>query len=135
MILIALGALGDGGGARAQAAYYDPDAVVTVQGRVIAVQSGSAGPGAEPDLYLQVQTDRFVIDVLLGPAMWVARHGHGFGVGDRVTVTGAQTSVAGRPGIIAAELRGRGGRRTTFRDRRGAPRWGDEHGRHEHERQ
>jgi hypothetical protein len=124
MTLVVLGALAAGGVAQARASYYNPTTVVTVRGRVIAVQAGEAAPGAEPDLYLEVQTARGVVDVQLGPAIWVSREAPGITVGSQVTVSGSATTVAGERGIIAAEVSG-GARRPswTLRDPSGAPRW------------
>ncbi len=82
---------------------FDPGAVQTVSGQVVAVNRVRAGRGARVRLMLATPTER--IPITLGPAGYIAGQKFILAPGDQVSITGSRVAGRrGRPVIIATEV-------------------------------
>jgi hypothetical protein len=101
---------------------YDPQTVVTVSGVVVS----KTQPGAEADLpflvYLSLRTEKEKITVFLGPNLYIAQLPAQIKILDRVQVTGSKITWAGKPVILAAEVK-KGDQVLKLRDPNGVPLW------------
>ncbi|MGD8330384.1 MAG: hypothetical protein PVJ49_13200 [Acidobacteriota bacterium] len=100
---------------------YDPATVTTVEATVqeVLLESGRNG-GSGVHLLLQTEGEPTVVH--LAPQFWLNDNDLTLAAGDRVTVTGSKTVVAGAPALIAREI-GRGDTSLTLRDEAGVPAW------------
>ncbi len=103
-------------GARA----FDPGAVTTVHGKIVDVQRVARGRHEGVHLTIAAGSER--LEVVLGPDFYVDRQALKLANGDEVDVTGARTTLAGQPAIIAQDVR-RGGEVLALRDANGVPLW------------
>lgn len=113
------------GGWGAQGAYqrlYNPATVETVSGEVTAVERIAPLKGMGAGIHLQLKTDKETVSVHLGPAWYIERLDTRIEKGDAVQVTGSRVTVAGKPAIIATEVK-KGDGLLTLRDARGIPLW------------
>lgn len=113
------------GGWGAQGAYqrlYNPATVETVKGEVTAVERISPLKGMGAGIHLQLKTEKATIPVHLGPAWYIERLDTRIDKGDDIEVEGSRVTVAGKPAIIAAQVK-KGGAVLTLRDARGIPVW------------
>jgi hypothetical protein len=128
--LVALTLLGGGAQARhvhprgdPPPRHYDPATVVAFSGEVIGVRNVAHGSGEGTGVHLGIKTDNGVVDVVLGPAWYVAQLASRYHRGDNVAILGSRVAIDGQPAVIAAEAR-KGGDRLELRDlTTGAPRW------------
>lgn len=104
-------------------AKFDPAAIKTVEGVVMAVGK-SVRTGSEPDiLLLQVQTDTGdLVTVHAGPLNYVSKQDFYVVNGDRVSVTGAPAQSFEHSVILAARV-SKEGQVLTLRNREGRPVW------------
>ncbi len=98
---------------------YDPAAMATVSGLIVAQHRRTRGPR---DLCLVLMTERGTLDVHLGPFDFVDAQPVQLAAGDRVEVFGSLTRVEGYQMMIAQVVT-RGAERLVLRDPSGAPRW------------
>lgn len=119
--LIAAPALAQQGRNRQSGRNYDPATVTTVEATVqeVVVQSARNG-GTGVHLVLQTEGEPTVVHV--APQFWLNDNDLAFAAGDRVTVTGSKTVVAGEPALIAQQI-SRGEASLTLRDAAGVPVW------------
>lgn len=113
------------GGWGAQGAYqrlFNPATVETVRGEVTAVERITPLRGMGAGIHLQLKTDKETIPVHLGPAWYIERLDTRIDKGDAIEVEGSRVTVAGKPAIIAAQVK-KGGAQLTLRDARGIPVW------------
>ena len=99
---------------------FDPNAVTTIQGKVVDVQR-IAGHRHE-GVHLLVAMGSEDVAVHLGPDFYVDAQTLKLAKGDQVEVKGARTTFDGQPVIIAQEVR-RGDRVLALRDANGVPLW------------
>jgi hypothetical protein len=101
---------------------YDPKAVETVSGEVTAVDRITPAKGMSGGIHILVKSDKEPISVHLGPAWYLENQDVKIEPGDKVEVKGAKTTLAGKPAIIAAEVK-KGDEVLKLRDDNGFPVW------------
>jgi hypothetical protein len=101
---------------------YDPKAVETISGEVVSVDRITPGKGMTGGIHMNVKTDKETISVHLGPAWYIENQDTKIAAKDKVEVKGAKTTFAGKPVIIAAEVK-KGDDVLRLRDDNGYPVW------------
>ena len=101
---------------------YDPKAVETITGEVTAVDRITPVKGMSGGVHMNVKTDKETISVQLGPSWYFENQDVKIEAKDKVEVKGARTTFAGKPAIIAAEVR-KGDEVLKLRDDSGYPVW------------
>ena len=101
---------------------YNPATVETVSGEVISMDRITPIKGMGAGIHLQLKTDQETISVHLGPAWYIERLDARIEKGNTIEVKGSRVSVAGKPAIIAAEVK-KGDALLKLRDDSGIPAW------------
>ena len=101
---------------------YDPKTVETLSGEVVAVDRVAPMRGMSEGVHVVVKGDKGTTDVHLGPAWYLDHQDIQLAVGDRVEVRGSRVTVAGKPAVVAAEVK-KGGETLRLRDAQGLPFW------------
>lgn len=101
---------------------YNPATVESVSGEVVSVDRMVPMKGMGTGIHLKLKTDKETVSIHLGPAWFVDRLETGIRKGDRIEVKGSQVTVAGKPAIIAAEIK-KGDALLKLRDDNGVPVW------------
>jgi hypothetical protein len=101
---------------------YNPATVETISGTVESVDKITRMRGMYYGIHLMVKTDKETIAVDLGPGWYVERLDTKIEKGDKVEVKGSRITFAGKPVIIAAEVK-KGDNVLTLRDSAGIPVW------------
>lgn len=102
---------------------YDPKTSETVSGTVIKIeQTSSNGPGNAGGVHLLLKTSKEEISVHLGPAWYVDKQALKIAVQDTIAVHGSRITFAGKPAIVAAEVK-KGDQVLKLRDDSGTPLW------------
>lgn len=101
---------------------YDPAKVETVSGTVESVGTAIPTKGMNPAVVLTLKTDKESIPVHLGPEWYIARLDTKIAKGDMIEVKGSRVDFAGKPAIIAAEIK-KGDSVLVLRDSSGIPVW------------
>jgi hypothetical protein len=101
---------------------YDPKAVETISGEVITVDRITPAKGMSGGVHISVKTDKETISVHLGPSWFLENQDVKLSAKDKVEVKGARTTFAGKPAIIAAEVK-KGDEVLKLRDDSGFPVW------------
>jgi len=101
---------------------YDPKAVETITGEVTAVDRITPAKGMSGGVHMNVKTDKETISVQLGPSWYLENQDVKIEAKDKVEVKGARTTFAGKPAIIAAEVK-KGDEVLKLRDDSGFPVW------------
>ena len=101
---------------------YNPATVETVSGEVISMDRITPIKGMGAGIHLQLKTDKETISVHLGPAWYIERLDARIEKGNTIEVKGSRVSVAGKPAIIAAEVK-KGDALLKLRDDSGIPAW------------
>ncbi len=99
---------------------FDPQAVTTVRGEILDVQR--LARRRHEGVHLTLATGTETLEIALGPAFYVDGQPVKLAKGDEVEVTGARTTIRGRPVVIAQDVR-RGGEVLALRDANGLPLW------------
>ncbi len=115
---------GWGGRGGTGAAHFDPAALTTISGEVLAVHAieGRRGRG----IHLDVRSGSDVFDVHLGPSWFLEQQKTKVATGDQLEVTGARTMVTGKPVLVASRVK-KGGEALALRDDDGIPVWAAHH--------
>ena len=117
------GVMGSGGmSGRMGGRMYDPKAVTTVRGEVVAVNIISGPRGRYQGLHLNLKTASETVAVHLGPSWYFDQQKVSFAPKDNVEITGSLVTFEGKPAIIAAEVK-KGGQTLKLRDANGIPVW------------
>ncbi|MDI6809435.1 MAG: DNA-binding protein [Candidatus Eisenbacteria bacterium] len=114
------------GRANPGARIYDVNTVQTVAGEILTIETATNAKtrgGYGVGIHLLVKVDKDTLSVHLGPAQFMARQGVKLEVKDRIEVRGSRVTLAGKPTIIAAELK-KGDKTARLRDEKGFPLWG-----------
>ena len=98
---------------------YDPKTVETVQGKVLSVEKVQQRGGG---VHLMLQTHKETISVHLGPSWYIDKQTPKIDTNDTITVTGSRVTIAGKPAIIAAQVK-KGNEVLKLRDDNGVPAW------------
>ncbi len=101
---------------------YNPSTAETISGTVEAVQKVTPMKGMYPAIELLVKTDKESIPVHVGPEWYVTRLDTKLAKGDTIEVKGSRVTLAGKPVIIAAEIK-KGDNVLVLRDNTGVPVW------------
>lgn len=101
---------------------YNPATVETVTGEVTAVDSITPMRGMGAGIHLMLKTDKETISVHLGPSWFIERLDARIDKGDKIEVKGSRVMVAGKPAIIAAEVK-KGNALLKLRNDNGVPVW------------
>lgn len=101
---------------------FNADKMETINGRVTNVDRFTPMSGMSEGVMLHVKTDNQTYDCHLGPAWFIERQQGQFKDGDDVRVIGSRVEIAGKPCIMACEVR-RGDRMMILRDHDGLPQW------------
>jgi len=101
---------------------YDPKAMETVSGEVISVDRITPNKGMAGGVHMTVKTDSETISVHLGPVWFLENQDVKIAAKDKVEVKGSKISFAGKPAIIAAEVK-KGDEVLKLRDADGFPMW------------
>ena len=101
---------------------YDAASAVTLTGvKVIRVDTLSAGNN--PSLSLQLESGSDSISAMIGPVTFLASNSLMFAAGDMVDISGSKVTMAGKPSLIATEIK-KGDKKVVLRDKAtGAPAW------------
>lgn len=101
---------------------YNPATVETLSGTVEAVDKVTPMKGMYSGVHVMLKTDKETISVHLGPEWYVERLDTKIQKGDKIEVKGSRVTFAGKPAIIAAEVK-KGGETLILRDSAGIPAW------------
>ncbi len=101
---------------------YNPATVETVSGTVETVDKITPMKGMYSGIHIVVKTDKESIDVHLGPEWYIERLDTRIEKGDKIEVKGSRVTIAGKPAIIAAEVK-KGDSTLVLRDSAGVPAW------------
>ncbi len=101
---------------------YNPQTVETISGEVVKVDKVMPMRGMSNGIHLLVKTDKGDVSVHLGPAWYIDRQDTSIKVGDKVDVKGSKVEIAGKPVVIAAEVK-KGDETLVLRDEAGIPLW------------
>jgi hypothetical protein len=101
---------------------FDANTVVTISGKVTAVESMTPFKGMGQGVHLMLETDTETISVHLGPVWYLERQDVGFAAGDEIEVKGSRITYDGKPAIIAAAVH-KGENVLLLRNADGTPMW------------
>jgi hypothetical protein len=101
---------------------YNPATVETLAGTVEAVDKVTPMKGMYSGIHLMVKTDKETISVQLGPEWYIERLDTKIQKGDKIEVKGSRVTFAGKPAIIAAEVK-KDDSTLVLRDSTGIPAW------------
>ena len=101
---------------------YDPKTMESLSGEVTSVDRITPGKGMSGGIHMNVKTDKETISVHLGPSWYIENQDVKIASKDKVEVKGARVTFAGKPAIIAAEVK-KGDEVLKLRDDSGFPAW------------
>jgi hypothetical protein len=101
---------------------YNPATVETVSGTVESVDKIAPMKGMYSGIHLVLKTDKEILSVHLGPEWYMERLDTKIEKGDKIEVKGSRVSFAGKPAVIAAEVK-KGDSVLVLRDSAGIPAW------------
>lgn len=101
---------------------FNPATVETVSGVVVSVDKVMPMKGMHAGIHLTVKTEKESVDVHLGPEWYIERLDSRILKGDAIEVKGSRVTIAGKPVIIAAEVK-KGDNVLIIRDNSGVPAW------------
>jgi len=84
---------------------YNPATVESISGVVTGVEKITPMKGMRYGVHLMVKTEKETIPVHLGPGWFIESQDIKIEKGDRIEVKGSRVMVAGKPAIIAAEVK------------------------------
>jgi hypothetical protein len=101
---------------------YNPATVENVSGVVESVDKITPMKGMNSGIHVMLKTDKETISVHLGPEWYIERLDTKIQKGDTIEVKGSRMTFAGKPAIIAAEVK-KGDSTLLLRDNAGIPAW------------
>lgn len=101
---------------------YDPKSVEIVSGRVILVEKITPRTGMSYGVHATLQSGKETISVHLGPGWYIENQDVKIEPQDTIEVKGSRVTLAGKPAIIAAEVK-KGNELLKLRDESGFPVW------------
>jgi hypothetical protein len=101
---------------------YNPATVETVRGEVTDIQAVIPYKGMYSGVQVILKTDKETVPVHLGPSWYIERLDVKIVKGDKIEVKGSRVTFAGKPTIIAGELK-KGDLTLILRDASGIPVW------------
>jgi hypothetical protein len=101
---------------------YDPAKIETLAGEVAKIEQSIPIRRMSSGIILMVKSDKETIAVHLGPSWYIERLDTKINVGDKLEIKGVRTTFAGKPAILAAEVK-KGDAVLVLRDANGVPAW------------
>ena len=101
---------------------YNPANLETFSGEVISLEQTVPMKRMNQGIALVVKTEKETVTVHLGPSWYMERLDAKIINGDKVEVKGVRTNLAGKPVVIAAEVK-KGDKVLVLRDAAGVPVW------------
>jgi hypothetical protein len=101
---------------------YNPNTIQTVSGEVTSVDLVPMMHGMHQGVHLTLKTNGETQTVVLGPEWYIAGQDTKIAKGDKVQVTGSKVQWAGKPLIIASQIK-KGDQVLVLRDQNGFPAW------------
>ena len=101
---------------------YNPASVETLSGTVESVEKVTPMKGMQYGIHLTLKTGKGTVDVHLGPEWYIERQDAKIEKGDTIEVKGSRVTLAGKPAIIASEVK-KGDSTLALRDANGIPAW------------
>lgn len=101
---------------------YDPKAVETISGEVTSIDRITPNKGMAAGIHMNVKTDKETVSVHLGPSWYLENQDVKIEPKDKVEVKGSKVTFAGKPAILAAEVK-KGDEVLKLRDDNGFPVW------------
>ncbi len=101
---------------------YNPTTVENLSGEVVKVERITPMRGMSAGIHLVLKCGAVEISVHLGPAWYIERQQVKLAPGDMIQVKGSRVTFAGKPAIIAAEIR-KGDEVLKLRNDAGIPAW------------
>ena len=101
---------------------YDPKTVETISGEITVVDRITPVKGMSGGVHMNVKTDKETISVHLGPSFYIENQDVKLQAKDKVEVKGSRITFAGKPAIIAMEVK-KGDEILKLRDDAGFPVW------------
>jgi hypothetical protein len=102
---------------------YDPKTVETITGEVAKVEEITPAKGMSSGIHLLVKmTSSETISVHLGPKWFLENQDTRIQENDQVVIKGSRVTFAGKPAVIAAEVK-KGDELLRLRDENGYPVW------------
>ncbi|MCK9197183.1 MAG: DNA-binding protein [Syntrophales bacterium] len=101
---------------------YNPANIETFSGEVIGLEQTVPMKRMNQGIALVVKTETETVTVHLGPSWYMERLDAKIVKGDKVEVKGVRTSLAGKPVVLAAEVK-KGDSVLVLRDASGVPAW------------
>jgi len=101
---------------------YNPATLEAIAGEVINIEKTVPMRRMNEGLALVVKTEKETVMVHLGPTWYLERLDAKIVKGDRVEIKGARTTLAGKPIMLAAEVK-KGDNVLVLRDAAGVPVW------------
>jgi hypothetical protein len=101
---------------------YDPKTVETINGRVISVEKMTPRAGMSYGVHATLQSEKETISVHLGPGWYIENQDVKILPQDMIEVKGSRVALAGKPAIIAAEVK-KADDLLKLRDEAGFPVW------------
>lgn len=101
---------------------YNIKTVETIKGKVVSVSPFIPRRGMSDGVHLQVETQKGTIPIHLGPAWYIENQDIILKPEDKVEIKGSKINFAGKPAIIAAEVK-KGNMTLVLRSEDGFPVW------------
>jgi hypothetical protein len=101
---------------------YDPKTAETISGEVTSVDRITPNKGMAAGIHMNVKTDKETVSVHLGPSWYLENQDVKIEPKDKVEVKGSKVTFAGKPAILAAEVK-KGDEVLKLRDDNGFPVW------------
>lgn len=101
---------------------YNPATVETITGEVIGIEQTVPMKRMNQGIALVVKTEKETVTVHLGPTWYLERLDTKIVKGDKVEIKGSRTALAGKPVILAAEVK-KDDSVLVLRDASGVPVW------------
>jgi hypothetical protein len=101
---------------------YDTKTVETIKGKVLSVDAFIPTRGMSHGVHLQVETQKEIVKVHLGPAWYIENQDIILKPKDKIEIKGSKINFAGEPAIIAAEVK-KGDMTLVLRSEDGFPMW------------
>lgn len=101
---------------------YNPATVETISGTVTDIQAVVPYKGMYSGVQIILKTEKETIPVHLGPSWYIERLDVKIAKGDAIEVKGSRISFAGKPALLAAELK-KDDQTLVLRDANGIPVW------------
>jgi hypothetical protein len=115
------GAPAPGGPAAPVMPRYDKATETTLKGPIVELKLLET-PNGVPATHLMLQDGPQMIEVFVGPTIYLTAQGMIFAKGESVEVTGSKVQISGAPALLARQIK-KGDKSLALRDESGRPAW------------